>query len=160
MEGGYMSEQEYEKILCEMKEELVGMKDLFVRRLYEDKQKTELIRILTEQIHFTVLEPFISDLILVLDRLESSEDEFSCSVHDEIYDILHRRGVEEIDTRKEFDPSVIKIVCVEEKNGVDKMEIEKVIRKGYRTVGKVLRSAEVAVLVPAREIDSSKQEKL
>lgn len=68
MEGGYMSEQEYEKILCEMKEELVGMKDLFVRRLYEDKQKTELIRILTEQIHFTVLEPFISDLILVLDR--------------------------------------------------------------------------------------------
>ena len=74
MEGGYMSEQEYEKILCEMKEELVGMKDLFVRRLYEDKQKTELIRILTEQIHFTVLEPFISDLILVLDRLESSED--------------------------------------------------------------------------------------
>ena len=71
MEGGYMSEQEYEKILCEMKEELVGMKDLFVRRLYEDKQKTELIRILTEQIHFTVLEPFISDLILVLDRLES-----------------------------------------------------------------------------------------
>ena len=44
MEGGYMSEQEYEKILCEMKEELVGMKDLFVRRLYEDKQKTELIR--------------------------------------------------------------------------------------------------------------------
>lgn len=84
MEGGYMSEQEYEKILCEMKEELVGMKDLFVRRLYEDKQKTELIRILTEQIHFTVLEPFISDLILVLDRLESSEDEFSCSVHDEI----------------------------------------------------------------------------
>ena len=40
------------------------------------------------------------------------------------------------------------------------MEIEKVIRKGYRTVGKVLRSAEVAVLVPAREIDSSKQEKL
>ena len=115
MEGGYMSEQEYEKILCEMKEELVGMKDLFVRRLYEDKQKTELIRILTEQIHFTVLEPFISDLILVLDRLESSEDEFSCSVHDEIYDILHRRGVEEIDTRKEFDPSVIKIVRVEEK---------------------------------------------
>lgn len=160
MEGGYMSEQEYEKILCEMKEELVGMKDLFVRRLYEDKQKTELIRILTEQIHFTVLEPFISDLILVLDRLESSEDEFSRSVHDEIYDILHRRGVEEIDTRKEFDPSVIKIVRVEEKNGVDKMEIEKVIRKGYRTVGKVLRSAEVAVLVPAREIDSSKQEKL
>ena len=160
MEGGYMSEQEYEKILCEMKEELVGMKDLFVRRLYEDKQKTELIRILTEQIHFTVLEPFISDLILVLDRLESSEVEFSCSVHDEIYDILHRRGVEEIDTRKEFDPSVIKIVRVEEKNGVDKMEIEKVIRKGYRTVGKVLRSAEVAVLVPAREIDSSKQEKL
>lgn len=160
MEGGYMSEQEYEKILCEMKEELVGMKDLFVRRLYEDKQKAELIRILTEQIHFTVLEPFISDLILVLDRLESSEDEFSCSVHDEIYDILHRRGVEEIDTRKEFDPSVIKIVRVEEKNGVDKMEIEKVIRKGYRTVGKVLRSAEVAVLVPAREIDSSKQEKL
>ena len=160
MEGGYMSEQEYEKILCEMKEELVGMKDLFVRRLYEDKQKTELIRILTEQIHFTVLEPFISDLILVLDRLESSEDEFYCSVHDEIYDILHRRGVEEIDTRKEFDPSVIKIVRVEEKNGVDKMEIEKVIRKGYRTVGKVLRSAEVAVLVPAREIDSSKQEKL
>ena len=160
MEGGYMSEQEYEKILCEMKEELVGMKDLFVRRLYEDKQKTELIRILTEQIHFTVLEPFISDLILVLDRLESSEDEFFCSVHDEIYDILHRRGVEEIDTRKEFDPSVIKIVRVEEKNGVDKMEIEKVIRKGYRTVGKVLRSAEVAVLVPAREIDGSKQEKL
>ena len=160
MEGGYMSEQEYEKILCEMKEELVGMKDLFVRRLYEDKQKTELIRILTEQIHFTVLEPFISDLILVLDRLESSEDEFSCSVHDVIYDILHRRGVEEIDTRKEFDPSVIKIVRVEEKNGVDKMEIEKVIRKGYRTVGKVLRSAEVAVLVPARKIDSSKQEKL
>lgn len=160
MEGGYMSEQEYEKILCEMKEELVGMKDLFVRRLYEDKQKTELIRILTEQIHFTVLEPFISDLILVLDRLESSEDEFSRSVHDEIYDILHRRGVEEIDTRKEFDPSVIKIVRVEEKNGVDKMEIEKVIRKGYRTVGKVLRSAEVAVLVPAREIDGSKQEKL
>ena len=40
------------------------------------------------------------------------------------------------------------------------MEIEKVIRKGYRTVGKVLLSAEVAVLVPAREIDSSKQEKL
>lgn len=76
-----------EESLRELREEVAALRDLFIRRLMEDKQKTELIKSLEDGARFAFIEPFLYELILLLDRLDRAEDEFSKSVRDELFDI-------------------------------------------------------------------------
>jgi molecular chaperone GrpE len=125
--------------------EVVDLKDLFLRRLLEDKQKTELIRILTETASYAVIEPFLSDIILLLDRLEKADGDFALSVYEELSDILRRRSVERIDVGHDFDPSLHRAVRAEPTANGDGVRVLRVVRNGYRCAGKVIRSAEVVV---------------
>lgn len=131
--------------LSEIKEELGFLKDLFVRRLNDDKQKAQLISSLDAGARFAFIEPFLTDIILVLDRLEKQEDEFARSVYDELYDILNRRGVERITVTNEFDPALNKAVKSRENADVDTIVVTQIIRNGYVYSGKVVRPAEVIV---------------
>ncbi len=94
--------------LEEMKRQIADLQDLFVRRLYDDKQKAALINSLEEKASFAYIEPFVSDMILVLDRLEKAGPEnlgFAASIADELYEILSRRGLERIKVTQKFDPA-------------------------------------------------------
>ena len=131
-------------------EEISSLKDLFSRRLMEDKQKNDLIEYLKERSEFAFVEPFLSDLILLLDRMEKTDDEFVKTLYEELLDILGRRGVKQIEVGKEFDPRYHNAVQVEEVNddSITKMEIKRIVRNGYILTNKVIRYAEVVVVKP------------
>ena len=77
-----------EASLHEIRDEIGALRDLFSRRLMNDKQKNELIQTLTDGATFAFIEPFIHDIILLLDRIERSEDEVVRSIRDELLEIL------------------------------------------------------------------------
>lgn len=131
--------------LGEIKEELRFLKDLFVRRLHDDKQKAQLINTLNEGAKFAFIEPFLTDIILVLDRLEKNDDDFTRSVYEEIYGILRRRGVEKIKVTEKFNPALCKAVKSNENPNITSVIITGVVRNGYTFSGKVIRAAEVIV---------------
>lgn len=129
----------------EIKENIHYLQDLFVRRLNEDKQKSEVIRQLQELSTFAVIEPFLSDMLLILDRIDGSEDDFARSIREELFDVLNRRGLERIDTAGKFNPAMHKAVRVIEDNSADDLSIVQVSRNGYTFGGKLIRPAEVVV---------------
>ena len=131
--------------LYEMRSELSALRDLFSRRLMNDKQKNELIHTLTAGANFACIEPFLYDLIMLLDRIDGAEDELVQSVRDELMEILERRGVEEIHVTDEFDPRLHKAVRVTESGEVDSLRVAGVVRRGYTFAGRVVRPAEVIV---------------
>jgi molecular chaperone GrpE (heat shock protein) len=116
----------------------------------EDKQKTELIKSLEDGARFALIEPFLYELILLLDRLDRAEDEFSKSVRDELFDILQRRGLERIEVKREFDPRLYKAVRVTESAEVSALTVTGLVRRGYVFSGRVIRPAEVVVVRPTR----------
>ena len=77
-----------ENELHELRSELTALRDLFSRRLMNDKQKAELIQTLTAGANFACIEPFLYDLILLLDRIDGSDDELVQSVQEELMEIL------------------------------------------------------------------------
>lgn len=139
-----------EESLRELREEVAALRDLFTRRLMEDKQKTELIKTLGDGARFAFIEPFLYEIILLLDRLDRAEDEFSRSVRDELFDILQRRGVERIEVKREFDPRLYKAVRVTESAEVSALTVTGVVRRGYVFSGRVVRPAEVIVARPGK----------
>ena len=133
---------------AEIKENIRYLQDLFVRRLNEDKQKTEMIRHLQGLSSFAVIEPFISDMILILDRISGSEDDFAKSIGEELYAALNRRGVECIEADGKFDPAKHKAIRTIDDDSVDELTVRQVIRNGYTFDGRVIRPAEVIVARP------------
>lgn len=132
----------------QIKDDVAYLRDLFVRRLNDDKQKGALIKNLLDCSEYVFIEPFLHDLILLLDRLEKADDEFSISVRDELYDIVNRRGVTKIEIMPEFNPAYYRAVKVVENRMIDKPHVVDVIRNGYMFSGKVIRPAEVVVERP------------
>ena len=132
-------------------EKMQYLQDLFLRRLQEDKQKTEMIRQLEGLASFAVLEPFLSDLLLLLDRVSTGGDEVSRSVADELGDILARRGVQPIPAKGPFDPAVHKAVRLCFDDSLPGPAVKEIIRTGYALNGRVLRPAEVVVAKPHPE---------
>lgn len=136
--------------ITEVKENVKYLQDLFVRRLNDDKQKNGMINHLEKLSSFAFIEPFISELILILDRIDRSEDDFAQSIGEELLGILQRRGVEKIVTTEEFDPAFCKAVRINETIGTDNTKVTQVIRNGYTFSGRVIRPAEVVVSVPKK----------
>lgn len=134
--------------LSQVREDVSYLRDLFVRRLNDDKQKNAIIQKLEEGATYAFIEPFLHDIILLLDRLEKSDDDFVASVREELYGIVNRRGVKKIEVTREFNPALYKAVKVSEDPAVDTLCVVGVIRNGYTFSGKVLRPAEVAVMKP------------
>lgn len=134
--------------MSNIKEDISYLRDLFVRRLSDDKQKNVLIQKVADGASYAFIEPFLHDIILLLDRLEKADDDFSVSVREELYDIIHRRGVDIIQTSSDFDPSIHKAVKVVEDQNSEALHIVNVSRNGYTFSGKVLRPAEVVVARP------------
>ena len=134
--------------MSQLKEDVAYLRDLFVRRLNDDKQKSAMIQKLAEGATFAFVEPFLYDIILLLDRLEKSSDDFVLSVYEELYGIINRRGVEQIKVTKEFDPALFKAVKAVEDPKAKSLFVSETIRNGYTFSGIVIRPAEVVVTKP------------
>lgn len=117
--------------LGEVRAELNALRDLFSRRLMNDKQKNELIQTVTNGANFACIEPFLYDLILLMDRIEGEKEELLQSVREEIMEILERRGVEKIKVTSEFNPRLYKAVRVTESEEVTSMRVTHIVRSGY-----------------------------
>ena len=143
-------ESDREESLHQLAQEVAGLRDLFTRRLMQDKQKNEMIRTLEDGARFAFIEPFLYDLILLLDRIEGEEDEMVISVREELEEILERRGLRRIETGENFDPKRCRIVKAIDSENTDVVRVTEVQRAGYEFAGRVLRPAEVVVEKPLR----------
>jgi molecular chaperone GrpE len=139
---GVPAEVSSEQIIEEMRQ----LKDLFQRRLLDDKIKQRIIDGLVQQVDGLRLEPLFRDIILLLDRIESSEpDDFALSVMEELLDISARYGLTQIPFQTEFDPTQHKAVTVASLTDSPEVVPMAYVRQGYRLNGIVIRPAELAV---------------
>lgn len=136
-------------------EEVSGLRDLFQRRLLDDKAKQRLFDELYAQLEFSrkglieqALQPLLREELLLLDRLEryrGADTEFVDSVVAELQEVLARRGVTEVVVTNVFDPSTQEVVASEA--GPDHLvgQIVAIRRRGYRLGDQLLRPAQVVM---------------
>lgn len=145
-----------------------ALRDLFNRRLLEDKEKKRLYEELYDQTGFIrqdlahqFLAPLLRELLTMVDRLErtGSDDVVVRSVLDELDEIVQRYGVRPIDRGLDrFDPRLHDAVesvpsTPERPSGA----IIEVVRGGHLLGDRVLRPARVVVAgrAPAAPADQT-----
>lgn len=139
--------------LEEIATEVGALRDLFQRRLLEDRAKSRLYDELYTQVGFvreelarTYLKPLYGELLLIIDRLRARlGDEVAESVVIELEEILGRRDVRKISASGHFDPAVHDAVRTETSDDVARGRILSVLRDGYSLGREVLRPAAVIV---------------
>lgn len=146
-----------EHTIDEVFSEIELLRDLFARRLMEDKVKNAAIDKLSQSntalikaIEGKHVLGLVKELILVCDRIYSqpTSDTFAYSILEEILEVLARRGIEQIQQLDVFDPKLHNSV-----SAVDACEehpansITTVVRQGYVWDGKVIRPADVVVAI-------------
>ncbi|KAA8822247.1 nucleotide exchange factor GrpE [Bifidobacterium reuteri] len=139
----------------ELTQEVAGLRDLFLRRLADDKTTKQLVQSVNASLtrrdaidQYKVFAPMVKELLLAVDRLKSNDPsaDLNQSVADELVTVLSRYGVEQIDTDGIVDPKVHEIVGLDPlTDGVQPDTIVKVVRTGYLLSGSVLRPAQVIV---------------
>ncbi len=135
--------------------EVAGLRDLFQRRLLDDKAKQKLFDELYAQLEFSrkglieqSLQPLLREELLMLDRLErykGPDTDFVSSVVAELREIRARRGAAEVAVTKTFDPSTQEVVGSEP--GPDHLvgQVVAIRRPGYRLGDHLLRPAQVVI---------------
>ena len=135
-------------------EEINALRDLFQRRLLDDKAKNRLYDQLYEQVGFArdglvreYLKPLLTELLLVVDRVKQFEDvnPIALSVVEELGEILGRRGVRPVATSGPFDPTIHEAARTEDSEFAQAGSILAVLRDGYYLDGSLLRPAAVVV---------------
>lgn len=143
--------------------ELHELRTLVDERLRRDETKEGAFRRLYEDLEFFKqsatayqFRPLYLDIILLMDRLEvlmgSHQAADPChaalaSVHDELSEILARRGVSVSTTASDsFDPKLQRAVdVIPTDDGQQHHTVAQVLRPGYESEGAVLRPADVVV---------------
>jgi molecular chaperone GrpE len=141
--------------LAELTEQVAGLRDLFARRLMEDKTKKAMFDELYSQMQFAkeglikaTIAPMVSELLLVIDRIESSQDQSAMvqSVREELLEVLARRGVQPIAATigVPFDASIHQAVGAVD-DDLPAGYIVALERAGYHHGASLLRPAQVVV---------------
>ena len=148
-----------EEIINKTYEEVVALKDLFLRRLMDDKVKTAAIAQLKDQNELLQnrldeknLSGFVKEILLICDRIESQEsvDSLTASVEEEILELLARREIYPMEQMLLFDPRYHNAVgTVPAGDEYQDKYIVKVVRNGYLFRDQVFRPADVIVAVKA-----------
>ena len=152
-----MEEQASAHTIDEVFTEIEQLRDLFARRLMDDKGKNAAIDKLSESnaalikaVEENQALGFVKELILICDRIYSQpvSDAFAYSILEEILEVLARRGIEQIQQLDVFDPKIHNSVsAVEADEEHPANSIATVVRQGYVWDGKVIRPADVIVAV-------------
>ena len=137
--------------------EVALLRDLFARRLMDDKVKNVAIEKLSESnaalikaIEEKQVLDFVKELILICDRItnQPTSDAFAHSIMEEILEVMSRRGIEQIQQLDTFDPRIHNsISVVKATEELPANSIVTVVRQGYIRDGKVIRAADVVVAV-------------
>ena len=135
--------------------EVSSLKDLFLRRLIDDKVKVAAIEKLSannedlidclNQMHF---ESFVQELILICDRIDAKQDisDFESSIRDELLEAFSRRGVHLIPPEQVFDPAIHNAIkAIPSSEECPPGTIVATLRAGYMINDRVLRPADVIV---------------
>lgn len=146
-----------EETLNKTYEEVVALKDLFLRRLMDDKVKIAAMAQLKEQNELLQkrldeknLSAFVKEIMLICDRIESQEsiDSLTASVEEEILELLARREIYQMEQTVLFDPRYHNAVgTVPAGDEYPDKSIVKVVRNGYLLRDQVFRPADVIVAV-------------
>lgn len=146
-----MSEEKIDELIAGIAE----LRDLFVRRLMDDKVKNNAIeklavanKDLIKSLEGAQLNAIAKDLFLLCDRIyqQPKEDDFAWSMLDEILEILARRGIEPINKLDKFDPSLHNIIStVHATSEVPAGTIVEIRRHGYIKGQHLLRPADVVI---------------
>ncbi|MHB1817413.1 MAG: nucleotide exchange factor GrpE [Streptosporangiaceae bacterium] len=157
----YQTEPDDEQ-LAALVEEVAQLRDLFQRRLFEDKAKNRLYEELYEQLTLArggllaqVTAPLFRELLLVVDRvarLNQDGDPAVQSIADELLDLLERRDVRRVPASAFFDPAIHDAVRTEPGRGRPPGTVLEVLRPGYLLGEQLLRAERV--VVAAGEADS------
>lgn len=155
-----MSEPSTDPIAA-LAEEVGQLRDLFHRRLLEDRQRQQLYDELYRQLEFArtgmvgeYVAPIVRELLLVLDRIDALSEhvgsetaEVLGTVRVELFEVLARRGVRTVPAVGEaFDPAVHEAVeRVHVSDPADDGVVRAEHRPGYLLDDRLLRPARVAV---------------
>ncbi|GAB3795561.1 nucleotide exchange factor GrpE [Micromonospora zhanjiangensis] len=146
--------------LAALVEEVMQLRDLFQRRLLEDRRRQELYDRLCQELDFArsdlvgqFIAPLCRELLLVTDRVGTAgragadPAALLVSVLDEISEVLARRGIRPIASiGEEFDPSLHDAVeRVPVDSDADQGRILHERRTGYLIDNRVLRPAQVVI---------------
>ena len=141
--------------------EVADLKDLFLRRLMDDKVKTAVIAQLKENnaalqkmLDEKAVLNLVKDILIVCDRIDAQPevDDLTASVEDELLEILARRDFFRMEVKEYFDPALHNAVgTVPARDGVQDKRIIKVVRNGYTFRERVIRPADVIVAVKKRD---------
>lgn len=146
-----------EEVVNKTYEEVAALKDLFLRRLMDDKVKMAAISQLKEQNELLQkrldeknLSSFMKELLLICDRVENQEnvDDLTDSVKEEILELLARREVYQMEKPVVFDPkchNAVGTAPVTEE--FPEKSVVRVVRNGYFFREQVFRPADVIVAV-------------
>ena len=139
--------------LEEVAAEISALRDLFQRRLLDDKAKARLYDELYAQVEFarqglvrTQLRPLLGELLHLIDRLQRvADNDVAESVVEELEEVLRRRDVRPIPSVGQFDPKYHEAVRTEPAPEPPKGQVIAVLRDGYFIGEEVLRPALVVV---------------
>lgn len=136
-------------------EDLASLRELFARRLADDRLKRDLLTDLRDRatiddrvIVGRLLTPLALRIAAVIDRIDSwvgTPDPLAHSVAEELSVVLADFGVEEVAVTGAADPSAHRIIGAVEMADLAAGDIVEVRRRGYVLDGKVLRPADVLV---------------
>lgn len=135
-----------------LREQLEGLRDLFKRRLLDDRTKQQAFDRLYAELEEAkrwraqaLLRPLLNEIVLLVDRidslLENEADEKLELVRSELLETLARRSVEPIqEARGAFDPAVHEVISTEPTDdpALDG-HVLRVVRRGYGIDGTLLR---------------------
>lgn len=146
-----------EEIINKTYEEVAALKDLFLRRLMDDKVKIAAISQLKEQneqlqkkLDDKNLSGFIKELLMICDRIDCQKDidALTASVEEEIFDLLARREIYQMEHVDTFDPRFHNAVGTEPATETyPEKSIVCFVRNGYLFRDQVFRPADVIVAV-------------
>ena len=150
-----------DELLNKTYDEVVALKDLFLRRLMDDKVKMASLAQLKDQneqlqkqLDDKALYGFIKEILLICDRIDAQTeiDSLTESVEYEILDLLARREIDRMEQSTIFDPryhnAVGTVVATEE---YPEKSVVRVVRNGYLIKDKVFRPEDVVVAVKDSE---------
>jgi molecular chaperone GrpE len=149
--------------LVEMAADLSSLREVVQERLQYDATKDEAFRKLyidldhfRGQAAFVQTRPLYIDLILLVDRVESTlpaaatpeTGTLLTTIRDELLEILARRSVEPVICAPgaAFDPHLQRAIRVEPTSLLSEHNLTQFVRRGYHANGQLLRPEDVVVL--------------
>lgn len=150
--------------LDQLREDVLNLRDLFVRRLFEDKVKAAALESISDTskklqvlLEDKQLNSMFRELILVCDRIEAQEsvNSFTQSIHEELLEILARRDVIQIGYEENFNPQIHNAVRTEATSNPEQInQIGGILRNGYMKGNLLFRPADVVVMMYQAKLES------